>query len=133
MSSEAPRLVRSLLSPGALMGVGMMFGYGLLGIASRRPLETFLAIIMVVFGAARTYQTIRVASTRVTETGVSQLTWIGRVHLSFAEVTRVSRKPFEFALSGPHGRVIVPVEVFENTTEAIGYIESRLPTAVVRP
>jgi hypothetical protein len=117
--------------PGPFFGIALMLCYGLLASTGRRPLEPFLGLLLVLFAAVRTFRDIRVASTRVSETGISQFTWRGRVHLSFADVIHMTRKPHMFALSGPECRVIVPVENFANTADAIRYIESRLPPAVV--
>lgn len=77
-----------------------------------------------------TLRAIRVASTRVTEAGISQLTYRGRTQLSWAEVTVIKMRPFTLSARGR--RLIVPVESFENTAYAIEYIESRLPSNLVR-
>ena len=52
---------------------------------------------------------IRSVSTRVTEVGVSQLTLRGRVHLSWHEVTRVTRAPLSLTLVGTCG-ITYPLE-----------------------
>ncbi len=71
---------------------------------------------------------IRNVSTRVTEAGVSQLTWRGRIHLSWNEVTQVTRRPLSFTLAGAKRRVVVSVEEFADSAAAISYMESHLPS-----
>ena len=71
---------------------------------------------------------IRDVSTRVTETGVSQWSWRGRVHLSWNEVTQVTRAPLSFTLAGAKSRVVVSVEEFADSAAAISYMESHIPS-----
>jgi hypothetical protein len=114
------------------MGVVQILFYVGIAMTGRRPFESFLAIGMALLCVVVTFQAIRAASTRVTEKGVSQLTWRGRLNLAFADVTGIRKKPYALTLSGQKGRVIVPVTAFENTAEAIAYIESRLPSNLAR-
>ena len=132
MPSEAPRLVNSMVSPGAFISAFQIFiGIGLAAIG-RRPLEPFLGIAMALLAALATFRTIRAASTRVTDSGISQWSLHGRVHVPFAEVTGLTSAPNALTLMAHQGVIVVPVWAFENTAEAIGYIESRLPSSVVR-
>jgi hypothetical protein len=132
MPSGAPRLVDSLVSSSPIIGaVQMLAGIGL-AITGRRPLEPFLGFAMALFAIVVTFRAIRVASTRVPDAGVSQLSLRGRLHLPFAEVTGLTRNPYGLTLSAQQRAVIVPVDAFENTADAIEYIESRLPSSVVR-
>jgi hypothetical protein len=123
MPSDAPKIVYPLAATALIFGVLQV------------PCSVFLAVkgeslgIITAFGAlALTLQAIRTLSTRVTEAGASQLTWSGRVHLSWTEVTQVTRTPLSITLTGEKRKVVVPVEVFENTAAAISYIESHLPS-----
>jgi hypothetical protein len=127
MPSDTPKLVYALASTQLIFG------------AVQIPFTAYLAAsgqtlgIVTAFGAlVLTLLAIRTLTTRVTEAGVSQLTWGGRVHLSWAEVTRVKRTPLYFTLMGNKRQVVVPVEVFENTTAVISYIESHLPSHLKR-
>jgi hypothetical protein len=70
---------------------------------------------------------IRNVSTRVTAAGVSQLTLRGRVHLSWNEVTQVTRTPLALTLTGAKRRVVVSVEEFADSAATVAYIESHLP------
>jgi hypothetical protein len=122
MPSEAPKLVYPLASAELIFGVLQI------------PFSAFLAFtgqslgIITAFGAlVLTLHSIRTLSTRVSEAGASQLTWSGRIQLAWAEVTQVTRTVESFTLTGDKKRVVVPVEVFENTTATIAYIEAHLP------
>ena len=132
MSSDPPRLVRSLVSPALIVGAFQI----LLGIdlahKDSRPIGSILGVLLTLCAIAVTYRAIRDASSRVTETGISQLMWRGRLHLRFSDVTGMTKKPHVLMLSSNHGRVVVPVGFFEDTASAIGYIEARLPSQFVR-
>jgi hypothetical protein len=71
---------------------------------------------------------IRSVSTRVTEVGVSQLTLRGRVHLSWHEVTQVTRAPLSLTLVGTNRRVVVSLEEFADSAAVISYVESHIPS-----
>jgi hypothetical protein len=71
---------------------------------------------------------IRSVSTRVTEVGVSQLTLRGRVHLSWHEVTQVTRGPLSLTLVGTNRRVVVSLEEFADSAAVISYMESHIPS-----
>jgi len=71
---------------------------------------------------------IRSVSTRVTEVGVSQLTLRGRVHLSWHEVTQVTRAPLSLTLVGANRRVVVSLEEFADSAAVISYVESHIPS-----
>jgi hypothetical protein len=119
--SDAPRQVYPLASTALISGSILTAGNFLLA-ASGQRLGLFVG-----FGAlALTLRAVRTLSTRVTETGVSQLHWGGRVQLSWSEVTQVTRTPRSFTLTGDERRVVVSVEEFQDTAAAISYIESHL-------
>jgi hypothetical protein len=121
-----------MVSPAPFFSALQIFtGIGLAAIG-RRPLEPFLGIAMALLAALATFRAIRAASTRVTDSGISQLSLHGRVRLPFAEVTGLKSAPNALTLMAHQRVVVVPVGAFENTAEAIGYIESRLPSSVVR-
>ncbi len=71
---------------------------------------------------------IRNVSTRVTEAGISQLTFRGRIHLSWNEVTQVTRAPLSLTLTSAKRRVVVSVEEFADSAAVISYVESHLPS-----
>lgn len=75
---------------------------------------------------------VRNVSTRVTEAGVSQLTLRGRVHLSWNEVTQVTRAPLSWTLAGAKRRVVVSVEEFADSAAAMAYMESHIPSNLRR-
>jgi hypothetical protein len=79
-------------------------------------------------GTALMLLKLRNVSTRVTETGVSQLTLRGRVHLSWTEVTQVTRAPLSLTLAGAKRRVVVSLEEFADSAAAISYVESHIPS-----
>jgi len=84
-------------------------------------LSAFGASVLIVFK-------IRNVSTRLTEAGVSQLTWRGRVHVSWSEITQVTRNPLSVTLSAAKGRLVVSVEEFADSAAAVAYIDSHLPS-----
>lgn len=119
---DPPKLVYPLAFEGLIFGF-MVIACGLWLGALGNPLgmvSVFGALVLVLFK-------IRNVSTRVTEAGVSQLTWRGRVHLSWNEVTHVTRSPLSFTLAGAERRVVVSVEEFADSAAAISYMESHLP------
>jgi hypothetical protein len=71
---------------------------------------------------------IRSVSTRVTETGVSQLTLRGRIHLSWNEVTQVTRAPLSFTLVSTNRRVVVSLEEFADSAAVVAYMQSHIPS-----
>ncbi len=89
---------------------------------------TFTGIYSVFGATVLMLSKLRNISTRVTEEGVSQLTLCGRVHLSWNEVTQVTRGPLSLTLTGPKGRVVVSVEEFADSAAAISYLESHIPS-----
>lgn len=127
ISSDAPKLVYPLASTGMLIAV-LQLPFSLALVADGQP----LGILTTSLALAVTLQTIRALSTRVTEVGLSQLTWSGRIHLSWADITQMTRSRLSLTLAGENGRVVVPVEVFENTAAAIAYIESHVPAHISR-
>jgi len=131
MKSDAPRIVSSLVLPNAMLGATQMLLAIGFAIDSRRPLGPFLGIALFLMAALTTVHAVRAASTRVSEGGVSQLTWRGRRLLAFADVTGMTKNSRELNLSASAGRVTVPVAYFENTASAIRFIESRLPSHVI--
>lgn len=122
--SDAPKQVYPLAST-ALIFSSVLIVSGVFLTASTGQ---FLSLYSVVGGLFLMLRAIRTLSTRVTEAGVSQLNWRGRVHLSWTEITRVTRTPLSFRLTGDKKRVVVSVEEFQDTAAAIAYIESHLPS-----
>lgn len=120
---DAPKQVYPLASTALISGSVMLAG-GIFLAASGASLGVISA-----FGALLlTLRAIRTLSTRVTEAGVSQLSWRGRVHLPWTEVTQVTRTPLSLTLAGEKSRVVVSLEEFQDTAAAITYMESRLPS-----
>gem|GEM_PF-3348695 len=120
--SAAPKQVYPLAS------ASLIFGFILMAWSVFSAAIGQSAGIVTAFGAlALMLRAIRTLSTRVTEAGVSQLTWGGRVHVSWTEVTKVTRTPLSLTLTGEKMTVVVSVEEFQDTAAAISFIESHLP------
>ena len=85
------------------------------------------ALAMMLGGLGIGYIQARVLSTQLTSAGVSQLTWRGRMHLRWDEITTVTRKSRSITLADKRGSVIVPVESFYDTAAAIQFMDSHLP------
>lgn len=81
----------------------------------------------MVFGLILIFREIRVVSTHVTDVGVSQLTWRGRIQLHWDEVTTVAKGRRSIKLAGVDGSVIFPIERFCESKAAKGYLDSHLP------
>ena len=126
MSTAPPKLVSTLVTPGAYLGAMIAAGGLILAMGGDRT-----ALFLVVLGLFRALEGIRTASTRVTTGGVTQLTWRGRVTLAWDDVTVATRNSRSLTLSSPKGSVRIPVECFEYTDEAVRYIEAHLPDSVV--
>ncbi len=91
-------------------------------------LGNFMGILAVGGAFVLILWKIRNVSTRVTEAGVSQLTLRGRVHLSWNEVTQVTRAPLSLTLASAKRRVVVSVEEFADSAAVISYMESHIPS-----
>jgi len=121
--SAAPKQVYAFASTGLLTGVVLIAG----NIFLARSGQSF-AMLTAVLALFVTLRAIRTLSTRVTEAGVTQLTWTGPVHLAWTEVTEVARRRLSFTLTGAKGQVVVSLEEFQDTAAAITFIESHLPS-----
>ncbi len=121
---DAPKQVYPLASTSLIFSSILMASGVLLAVKTGQSLGLVSA-----FGAlVLTLRAIRTLSTRVTEAGVSQLNWRGRVNLSWTEITRVTRTPLSLTLTADKKQVVVSVEEFQDTAAAIAYIESHLPS-----
>jgi protein-L-isoaspartate O-methyltransferase len=119
---DPPKLIYPLAFGPLILGFSLIAG-GLWLVALRN-----FAGLYSVFGATvMILLKLRTASTRVTEAGVSQLTLRGRVHLSWSEVTQVTRAPLSLTLAAAKRRVVVSLEEFADSAAAISYIESHIP------
>jgi len=124
LPSDAPKQVYPLASTSLIFSSILTVGGVVL---AARGEASFL---VPAFGAlVLTLRAIRTLSTRLTEAGVSQWSWGGRIHLSWTEVTQVTRTPLSLTLIGDKRQVVVSVEEFQDTAAAISYIESHLPGA----
>jgi len=121
--SAAPKQVYAFASTALLTGVVLIAGNLFLAHSG----EPF-AMITAVLGVFFTLRAIRTLSTRVTEAGVTQLTWSGPAHLAWTEITQVTRRPLAFTLTGAKGQVVVSLEEFQDTAAAISFIEAHLPS-----
>jgi hypothetical protein len=121
--SHAPKQVHAL-ALSSLIFCCILLANGVYLAALRQPLG-----VISVFGAfVLMLRSIRILSTRITETEVSQLSWRGRLHMPWTEVTQVTRTPLSFTLTGDKRRIVISVEELQDTAAAIAYIESHLPT-----
>lgn len=121
--SDAPKQVYPLASTALISSFILLAGGIVLAFNGQ-----FLGIISAFGAFLLAFRAIRTLSTRVTEKGVSQLSWSGRVHLQWIEVTQITRRPLSLTLAGDKRQVMVSVEEFQDTAAAINYIESRLPS-----
>ena len=125
--SDAPKQVYALASASLISSFILIAGG--LYLAARGQ---YFGIISAFGAAVLTLRAIRTLSTRVTDAGVSQASWGGRVHLSWNAVREVRRTPLSFTLMGDRRKVVVSVEEFQDTATAISYIESHLPSNLSR-
>lgn len=88
----------------------------------------WLALAFAIGAIALGLIQIRVLSTRLNPDGVSQLTWRGRRHLRWDEIMTVTRKQRSITLRGAAGSVVVPIESFLDTANAVQFLNSHLPT-----
>lgn len=124
-ASVAPRPVFSLASTPLLSSMILVAGNLILAHSGQR-----FAIITACLALLLTLRAIRTLSTRLSDAGVTQLSWRGRVHLSWADVTQVTRTPRSLTLTGDRQQVVVSVEEFPDTPTAISYIEAHLPSTL---
>ncbi len=120
---DPPKLIYSLAFGPLIMGF-LLIAAGLWLVAlgnSTGIYSAFGATVLILLK-------LRNVSTRVTEAGVSQLSLRGRVHLSWNEVTQVTRAPLSLTLAGAKRRVVVSVEDFADSDAAISYIEHHIPS-----
>jgi hypothetical protein len=120
--SDAPKQVHALASASLIFCVILIASGIFLAVRGQSlgSISAFGALVLA-------FRAIRTLSTRVTDTGVSQLTWGGRLHLSWTEITQVTRTPLSFTLAGNEKRVVVSLEEFQDTAAATSYMESHLP------
>lgn len=123
MPPDPPKVIYPLAFGSLILGLLLIAG-GLWLIA----LGNFAGIYSVFGATVLILLKLRDVSTRVTEAGVSQLTLRGRVHLSWHEVTQVTRTPLSLTLAGAKRRVVVSVEEFADSTAAKSYMESHIPS-----
>ncbi len=116
---HAPKQVYALASA-SLVSCLMLVAAGVFFASEGQPVGLITALGALILGL----RAVRTLSTRITETGVSQLTWAGRVHMSWTEVTKVTRTPPSFVLTGDKKRVVVSLEELQDTDAAKSYIES---------
>jgi hypothetical protein len=124
---DAPKLINSLAFEALIFGslaVAAGIWLGALG--------NGMGIVSVGGACVLMLLKIRSVSTRVTEMGVSQLTLRGRVHLSWNEVTRVTRAPLSVTLVGSNRRMVVSLEEFADSAAVISYVESHIPSNLRR-
>jgi hypothetical protein len=91
---------------------------------SRHPLmatETVLGALAIVS------LVVRRMSTKISDAGISQLSWRGRVDLPWDGITTVTRRPRQIIVAGESGRVVLPIESYYDSGDAVRYIDSRLP------
>ena len=120
---EPPKLIYPLAFEGLILGFLVIVGGLWLG-----AIGNAYGIFSIFGASVLVLLKIRNISTRVTEAGVSQLTLRGRVHLSWSEVTQVTRSPLSFTLAGTKRRLVVSVEEFADSAATISYMESHLPS-----
>jgi hypothetical protein len=120
---DPPKLIYSLAIETLILGSLVVAGGLWLG-----ALGNAMGILSVCGAFVFILFKIRNVSTRVTESGVSQLTLRGRVHLSWNEVTRVTRAPLSLTLAGAKRCVVVSVEEFADSAAVISYVESHIPS-----
>jgi hypothetical protein len=125
--SHAPKQVyalalASLISCLILVGAGVVFA------SQGQAIGLISAFGALLLGL----RAVRTLSTRITEAGVSQLSWAGRVHVAWAEVTQVTRTPLSFILTGDKKRVVVSLEELQDTDAAKSYIESCIASKLSR-
>ena len=120
---DPPKVIYSLALGPLIMGFLLVAGgLWLVRIGNVGGLySAFGAIVLILLK-------LRNVSTRITEVGVSQLTLRGRIHLSWNEVTQVTRAPLSLTLVGDKSRVVVSVEEFADSTAAMSYMESHIPS-----
>lgn len=123
MTDDTPKIA-STLESARLVGTSLIFMQALF-----MWQRNYLFALAFMLGAlALCLFQIRVLSTQLTAAGLSQLTWRGRIQLRWDEVLAVTRKPRSITLAGACGSVIVPIESFYDTTAAVQFINSHLPT-----
>jgi hypothetical protein len=122
---DPPKLMYSLAFETLILGFLLVAGGLWLG-----ALGNAMGIVSVCGASVLMMLKIRNVSTRVTEAGVSQLTLRGRLHLSWNEVTQVTRAPLSLTLASAKGRVVVSVEEFADSAAVISYVESHIPANI---
>ncbi len=120
---DPPKPIYSLAFETLVFGSLMVAGGIWLG-----ALGNSMGIVSVCGASVLIVLKIRSVSTRVTETGVSQLTLRGRIHLSWNEVTQVTRAPLSFTLVSTNRRVVVSLEEFADSAAVVAYMQSHIPS-----
>jgi hypothetical protein len=121
--SEAPPKIALSLSITMFGGLGVL----LIGISIWRhnlPMLMAMAFFCLVLGIGLT----RSLSTQLCSSGISQLTWRGRIHLAWSEITQVTRQRQTITLKSAGNRFIVPLVFFSNADAALKFVSSHLPS-----
>ena len=126
MPPHAPKQVYALASA-SLISCIMLIAAGVIFASRGQSIGLVSAFGALLLGL----RAVRTLSTRITETGVSQLTWAGRVRMSWAEVTQVKRTPLAFILTGDKKQVVVSLEELQDTDAAKSYIESFIASKLI--
>jgi len=123
MTDDAPKIAATLERTKLLMAGCLIFVQGPLMFQQKNP---FYAV-MFFYAIYLSLDVVRILSTQVSAGGISQLTWRGRVHMRWMDVTTVTRRKRSVVLTSRDGNVVVPTESFYDTQAAVNYVESHLP------
>jgi len=126
VEEDTPRIAATLERV-RLFIAGVMLIEGLLAWLDHMPGFALVPF----FGLATSLDAVRVLSTQVSSVGVSQLTWRGRIHLRWNDVTAIAKRKRSIVLTSTQGSVVVATESFYDTQAAIRYLDAHLPKHLV--
>jgi len=80
-----------------------------------------------VAGLALCIYRLGILSTQITEAGVSQWTWRGRIALSWDDIALVSKTRSYVVLEGSKGSIRVPIPIYYDSRAVAQFLTSHLP------
>jgi hypothetical protein len=91
------------------------------------PGQRVSATLWILGALAILFVVLRRISTTLTDEGVSQLTWRGRVDLQWRDIQSIERAAKTVTVTGAGGSVVLPIESYYDSAAALRFLDAHLP------
>jgi hypothetical protein len=122
MSDDPPRIVTRLELAHFFVGVALFANAFLI-----LPEERLMAATSMLGALAIILVVVRRLSTKLTDAGVSQLTWHGRVYMRWSDIKTITRRSTAITVTGGKGSIVLPIESYYDSGAAVRFVDTRLP------